>query len=227
MNFFLPRFPWSKNTWRHPCLLFDFHMYQSPGEHGEEGWTRGQFALWDYRISFVLQCCSGPSTCAWVVLFTMHRGVEFDMQQGVSAILLKSWGLYSSQSAPIHPVRKKAFILLLACRRVGDNTPECEMREEMSLGHCLAWPSKLRCVQMLWEVWVCFRLKKAKPHRWAALTWEGGCSGLHGSCQEPANNSSSPGEYLLVWIIVFLWPQTCYLIQHCFSWFFFRNMVHK
>lgn len=220
MNSSLPRFPWWKNTWHHCCLLFVLHMYQSLGEDGER-WTRGHFALWDCGFSFVLQGCSGSSTCVWVVFFTMHTGVEFNTQQRIDAILLKSWSLYWSQSAPIYPVHKKAFISLCACWKVCDNTPECEMLEEMRLGHCFAWPSKLR------EVWLCLRLnsKKSKPHRWAALSLEVDCSRFHGSCQDPANNSSSPGRYLLVWII--LWLQTYYHIQHCFSWFSFTNMAHK
>lgn len=129
----------------------------------------------------------------------------------------------------------KPSISLHACRKVCGNTLAVWNVEGDESGLQPNWPYKLLCMRSvlaLWSIWV-FLLKikenqEMQRHtdelqpvwRWiapASKGWE---------LQEPANNSSYPGGYLLVWIIILLWLQTCYDIQLFFS-FALTNMVSK
>lgn len=109
------------------------------GRGGQEGSLLS--GIWGFHL--FSSAARGPTPVP--ELFNMHRGVEFNVQQSRCHSAKELEFILK----PNHPVHKKTFMSLCACRKVCDNTPECEMLEEMTLGYCLTWPSKLRFVQML------------------------------------------------------------------------------
>lgn len=129
INFSFPRFPWSKNIIS-VCLIFiGTRALEKMGRGGQEGSLL--VGIWGFHL--FSSAARGPPPVPELFSLTCTE-VWSSTCSKVDAILLKELELILK---PIHPVHKKAFISLCVCRKVCDNTPECEMLEEMTLGHCL------------------------------------------------------------------------------------------